>query len=196
MPDYANPYEHWEVEKNIKISQEEIVTITLDLWNIPPEDEFERLRNLGYHDANILLVCFDLSNIASFKNLSERWRPELDHYCKDATKILVGLKSDLEIDSEWLDNNDILVYGYIHSLDYLGLHIINDITLIILSYFANTKDLDILKEMTDGNYAKYMEVSSLKKRNVEEVFTNAVIEFLAPEYNPVKPNRGDCCSVL
>ena len=196
MPDYAKRYENWEVTKDIRISQEETYTVTLDLWNIPPHEEFERIRFLGYRNTDIFLVCFDLSNMQSFKHLSERWRPELDHYCKDATKILVGLKSELEIDSEWMDNNDILVYGYINSLDHLGLHIINDIIRIILSYFASTKDVDIGNEMTNGNYAKYMEVSSLKKRNVEEVFTNAVIEFLAPEYNPVKPNRGDCCSVL
>ena len=82
-------------------------------------------------------------------------------------------------------------------MDYLGLHIINDIIGVILTYFASTKGVDIGKEMSNGDYAKYMDVSSLeKKRNVEEVFTSAVIEFLAPEYNPNQSDRGDCCSVL
>ena len=50
--------------------------------------------------------------------------------------------------------------------------------------------------MSNGNCGKYMEVGSPRKINVQKVFTSAVIELLAPEYNPIEPDGGSVLNIM
>lgn len=184
------------METEIRLNEQRTVEVTLDLCFVVPDEHFDKLRILSYRYCDIALVCFDLSDIDTFKHLSTQWKPELDHHCPDVMRILVGLKCDLEIDARWLNNNDILVYGYIHSLNYLDLHIVSDIIEIILDYFPSRKNMDVAAEMTNGNYVKYMEVSSLKRINIEEVFTTAIVEFLNAKHNANGIDHTGCNCIM
>ena len=74
-------------------------TYSLHIWDTPGQDEFDRLRPLSYQDAKCILLCFELGNRSSFKNIEERWAKEVQYYCKDAKIILVGTKIDLRSSS-------------------------------------------------------------------------------------------------
>lgn len=67
----------------------------LDLWDTAGQDDFDRLRKLCYLDSHLILICFSLDKPESFKNIEGRWKEEVDHFCKDTPRILVGLKADL-----------------------------------------------------------------------------------------------------
>ena len=72
---------------------------SLHIWDTPGQDEFDRLRPLSYQDAKCILLCFELGNRASFKNIEDRWSKEVEYYCKDAKIILIGTKLDLRSSS-------------------------------------------------------------------------------------------------
>ena len=183
---YADPV-------NITIVKE--VTINgdvVDLWDCPGQEQFEifhRLKSIMYRETDIILICFALDNMHSYENISSKWIPEIKHLAPDALKILVGLKSDIKIDRLWV-NNHLLVYGYIHQFKYKDIHIFDDIINVILTYFPT-----INKAMFGDDEMEYMEVSSLRNVNVQEVFDRALVKFLAPE--PIVKSSSNCnCTML
>merc|ERR1719204_1204716 len=70
-------------------------TISLALWDTAGQEEYDRLRPLSYPQTDVFLVCFSLVNESSFKNVGDKWVPEIRHHCPDAPFLLVGTKSDL-----------------------------------------------------------------------------------------------------
>lgn len=52
-------------------------------------------RPLSYPDTDVLLVCFSLENPDSFENITQKWIPEIRHYCPNVPFILVATKKDL-----------------------------------------------------------------------------------------------------
>ena len=182
------------VEENIIIEREVMnngdkMVCTLDLWDTPGQEEFDRLRCLMYRDTHIMLICFALDNIDSYQSISSKWIPEVDYHAPDALKILVGLKSDIKDNSLWVDTH-LLVYGYIHQLRYKNIHILDDIINIIFSYFSSMNGT-----IFGGDDMEYMEVSSLKNVNVQEVFERALIELFEPE--PIVDPGSNCfCTML
>eukprot|EP00058_Branchiostoma_floridae_P005059 XP_002590547.1 hypothetical protein BRAFLDRAFT_86227 [Branchiostoma floridae] len=67
-------------------------------WDTAGQEDYDRLRPLSYPQTDIFLMCFDISNRASFENISEKWFPEVRHFCPDTPIILVGTKNDLRTD--------------------------------------------------------------------------------------------------
>ncbi|CAF2099647.1 unnamed protein product [Rotaria magnacalcarata] len=72
--------------------------ITLTLFDTAGQEDFDRLRPLSYNDTNIVLICFNIDNQTSAKNVTEKWYPEIHHYCATCPIILVGCKKDLRTD--------------------------------------------------------------------------------------------------
>uniref|UniRef100_A0A8I5ZY60 Ras homolog family member D n=2 Tax=Rattus norvegicus TaxID=10116 RepID=A0A8I5ZY60_RAT len=72
--------------------------VRLQIWDTAGQDDYDRLRPLFYPDANVLLLCFDVTNPNSFDNVSNRWYPEVTHFCKGVPIIVVGCKIDLRKD--------------------------------------------------------------------------------------------------
>ncbi|XP_078615509.1 rho-related protein racA-like isoform X1 [Branchiostoma floridae x Branchiostoma japonicum] len=68
-------------------------------WDTAGQEDYDRLRPLSYPQTDIFLMCFDISNRASFENISEKWFPEVRHFCPDTPIILVGTKNDLRTDA-------------------------------------------------------------------------------------------------
>eukprot|EP01090_Pellita_catalonica_P004394 TRINITY_DN1421_c0_g1_i2.p1 TRINITY_DN1421_c0_g1~~TRINITY_DN1421_c0_g1_i2.p1 ORF type:complete len:189 (-),score=38.95 TRINITY_DN1421_c0_g1_i2:76-642(-) len=69
--------------------------IELGLWDTAGQEEYDRLRPLSYANTNVFLICFSMLNKASFENVASKWSAEVDHYCPDVPKLLIGTKSDL-----------------------------------------------------------------------------------------------------
>uniref|UniRef100_A0A8C2LTZ2 Ras homolog family member D n=1 Tax=Cricetulus griseus TaxID=10029 RepID=A0A8C2LTZ2_CRIGR len=72
--------------------------VHLQIWDTAGQDDYDRLRPLFYPDANVLLLCFDVTSPNSFDNVSNRWYPEVTHFCKGVPIIVVGCKTDLRKD--------------------------------------------------------------------------------------------------
>jgi Ras family protein A len=69
--------------------------ITLALFDTAGEEDFDRLRPLSYPDTNVVLICFSVGNSASAVNVSDKWSPEIRHFCDQCPIILVACKTDL-----------------------------------------------------------------------------------------------------
>ncbi|KAH9425722.1 Abl interactor 2, partial [Dermatophagoides pteronyssinus] len=72
------------------------------LWDTAGSEELSRLvsmqnqqRPFSYKNCNVILLCFAIDSIGSFLNVKRKWAPELNHYCPEASIILVGTKKDL-----------------------------------------------------------------------------------------------------
>ncbi|XP_053924878.1 rho-related GTP-binding protein RhoD isoform X1 [Cuculus canorus] len=77
-------------------------TVTIHLWDTAGQEDYDRLRPLSYSDANVVLICFDVTNPNSYNNVVTKWYPEVNHFCKGIPVLLVGCKTDLRQDREVL----------------------------------------------------------------------------------------------
>lgn len=55
-------------------------------------------RPLSYPDTDVVLICFSISNPVSLSNISEKWFPEVKHFCPNIPILLIGTKKDLRQD--------------------------------------------------------------------------------------------------
>lgn len=95
-------------------SHEHLRVFKLNLWDTAGQEEYDRLRPLSYPQTDIFLICFALTERNSFRNVADKWIPELransniesnELYAKYGTLpvLLVGTKADLLADE---DNNE------------------------------------------------------------------------------------------
>ena len=54
-----------------------------------------RVRPLVYPGTSVFLLCFDITNRASFEDIKETWIPEIHHNVPYTPFLLVGNKMDL-----------------------------------------------------------------------------------------------------
>ncbi|NWH76641.1 RHOF protein, partial [Piaya cayana] len=76
--------------------------VTIHLWDTAGQEDYDRLRPLSYSNANVVLICFDVTNPNSYNNIVTKWYPEVNHFCKGIPVLLVGCKTDLRQDREVL----------------------------------------------------------------------------------------------
>ncbi|XP_063015503.1 rho-related GTP-binding protein RhoD [Melospiza melodia melodia] len=76
--------------------------VKIHLWDTAGQEDYDRLRPLSYSDANVVLMCFDVTDSNSFDNILTKWYPEVNHFCKGVPVLLVGCKTDLRQDQEAL----------------------------------------------------------------------------------------------
>ncbi|XP_035217753.1 ras-like GTP-binding protein RHO [Stegodyphus dumicola] len=76
--------------------------VQLALWDTAGQEDYDRLRPLSYPDTDVILMCFSIDNPDSLANISDKWNPEVRHFCPSVPVILVGNKCDLRYDEEAL----------------------------------------------------------------------------------------------
>jgi small GTP-binding protein len=69
--------------------------LTATRWDTAGQEDYDRIRPLSYANADIFLLCFSIINPASFDNVTDKWFPEIKHFCPHARIALVGTKLDL-----------------------------------------------------------------------------------------------------
>jgi len=57
------------------------------------QEDYDRLRPLSYPQTDVFLVCFSINSRTTLENVEGKWLPELNYYCPDAPRVLVGCKS-------------------------------------------------------------------------------------------------------
>lgn len=145
--------------------------IRLNLYDTAGQDDYDRLRPLSYQEANLILVCFDVTNPNSFENVLIKWFPEVKHFCRDVPVILIGCKTDLRKDKECARK----------------LKAMNQVPI------TYTQGEEIRQQM---NAELYLECSAKYQENVEDIFREATKRALA--FNKKRRNykRKKKCVVL
>ncbi|KAJ3413208.1 GTP-binding protein Rho1 [Chytridiales sp. JEL 0842] len=156
-------------------------TVELSLWDTAGQEEYDRLRPLSYPGSDIVLMTFSIAAPETCWNIRDRWSPEINHFLKDAPRIVVGLKKDLRSD----------------------MNIITELKKANQKPITPEEGEKIAKEV---GAERYMECSARSGEGVEEIFTLAakislkarkkstLNEMLAPEEDsmegkdiPLKP---------
>ncbi|XP_006891634.1 PREDICTED: cell division control protein 42 homolog [Elephantulus edwardii] len=68
---------------------------TLGLFDTAGQEDYDRLRPLSYPQTDVFLVCFSVVSPSSFKNVKEKWVPEITYHCPKTPFLLVGTQIDL-----------------------------------------------------------------------------------------------------
>ncbi|EFA75528.1 Rho GTPase [Heterostelium album PN500] len=75
----------------------------LGLWDTAGQEDFDRLRPLGYNNTDVFLICYSVVNPPSYANVYDKWLGEITHYtCQNIPIVLVGTQTDLRTDPEVL----------------------------------------------------------------------------------------------
>ncbi|CAF0921077.1 unnamed protein product [Rotaria sp. Silwood1] len=75
-------------------------TVDLALFDTAGQEDFDRLRPLSYPDTNVIIMCFSVDNPVSAASITEKWIPEVRHFCGSCPIILVACKVDLRTDPQ------------------------------------------------------------------------------------------------
>ncbi|CAF1319325.1 unnamed protein product [Adineta steineri] len=68
----------------------------LQIWDTAGQDRFKCVVSSFYRNANGVVICFDLTDVESFRNV-HNWFEEVKRYCPEQTPVfLIGTKSDLK----------------------------------------------------------------------------------------------------
>ncbi|KAI6192441.1 Rho-related GTP-binding protein RhoU [Aphelenchoides fujianensis] len=69
--------------------------IQIDLSDTSGDPEFDSLRPLSFAEANVFLLCFKVTDNASWNSLTDHWLPEIRAVAPHVPVILVGTQEDL-----------------------------------------------------------------------------------------------------
>uniref|UniRef100_A0A8D8M0G1 Ras-related protein Rac1 n=1 Tax=Cacopsylla melanoneura TaxID=428564 RepID=A0A8D8M0G1_9HEMI len=133
----------------------------MGLWDTAGQEEYDRIRPLSYPQSDLILICFSVVDPNSFKNVRNKWYPEVSHFCPDVPFILVGTKIDLREDQEEIDK---LLKKKQSPVLY-------------------TEGVSMAKEI---GAVKYMECSALSQRGLKTIFDEAIRTVLIPIERPKK----------
>ncbi|XP_034090071.1 rho-related GTP-binding protein RhoF [Gymnodraco acuticeps] len=145
--------------------------IKLNLYDTAGQDDYDRLRPLSYQEANLILVCFDVTNPTSYENVLIKWHPEVKHFCRDTPVILIGCKTDLRKDKECSRK----------------LKAMNQVPV------TYTEGEETRQQM---NAELYLECSAKHQENVEDIFREATKRTLAFNRKQKNNKRRKNCVVL
>uniref|UniRef100_A0A3B1IPW0 Ras homolog family member F n=1 Tax=Astyanax mexicanus TaxID=7994 RepID=A0A3B1IPW0_ASTMX len=122
--------------------------IQLNLYDTAGQDDYDRLRPLSYQNADLILICYDVTNPTSYENVIIKWYPEVHHFCRDVPKILIGCKTDLRKDKEKM----------------------RKLRAVEQEPITYTQGEETQKQM---NAELYLECSAKYRENVEDIFKEA-----------------------
>lgn len=80
--------------KSIELPERPDDKITLQIWDLAGQDQFQSVRPLFYSGAKVIVYVFDLTRKNSLFNLF-KWKAEIDEIVGSIPCILVGNKLDL-----------------------------------------------------------------------------------------------------
>ena len=129
-----------------KFMVEGLPPVNLELWDLQFREDYQRLRQHFYTKTDVFILCFSLVDPTTLDNIENRWVNEIKFVCPKTPLILVGLKSDLRDEFDQKPNE-------------------------FMSTVPYAKGIEIAKKI---KACTYIECSALKRKNLTEVFENAV----------------------
>ncbi|ESO82046.1 hypothetical protein LOTGIDRAFT_223513 [Lottia gigantea] len=73
----------------------ETYKIQITIWDTSGDAGYDRVRPLSYSEADLVMVCFSVTDMESLENVVSKWLPEVREYCPKQPIMLVGCKTDL-----------------------------------------------------------------------------------------------------
>ena len=84
------------VDFKIRTIEIEDKIVKIQIWDTAGQERFRTITSSYYRGAHGVIVVYDVTDQASFKNASQQWLREIDRYaCENVNKLLVGNKCDL-----------------------------------------------------------------------------------------------------
>ncbi|KAG2377925.1 hypothetical protein C9374_009010 [Naegleria lovaniensis] len=77
-------------------------TVLLNLWDTAGQEDYDRIRPLSYPETDVFILAYSVVNPDSYHNVRVKWFRELKHHCPNSPFILVGTKTDLRDNVEFL----------------------------------------------------------------------------------------------
>ncbi len=74
--------------------------LCINIMGLSGGDGYAKMRAIAYRGTQVFIMCFSLTNRASFENVRTMWRPELGAIAPRAPIVLVGTKADLKSKGE------------------------------------------------------------------------------------------------
>ncbi|QRV86672.1 small guanosine triphosphatase family (GTPase)-like Ras family protein [Ceratobasidium sp. AG-Ba] len=74
--------------------------VELALWDTAGQEEYDRLRPLSYPESDVILIVFSVDFPTSLANVTDKWFPEVAHFCENTPLLLVATKTDLRGDEQ------------------------------------------------------------------------------------------------
>ena len=98
-PEYISGHDFsHKMIRQIQKSDNETVCTTVELFDTAGQDDYDRLRPLGYLNSHIFILCFSVTLIESFERVMSKWITEIrDHMGFSIPVVLMGTRSDLRL---------------------------------------------------------------------------------------------------
>lgn len=146
--------------------------VSLAIFDSAGQEDYANLRPLSYPGTDCFLLCFSLVSQTSLSNVKSVWVPELKKHCPDTPIILVGTKSDLRTDQQ-----------YLAEMSKRGLETVS------------TQQGQML--CNEIGAAAYVECSAMTQENLKAVFDQALLAWTKHrEEMRKKRQQKDCCNVM
>ena len=80
------------MDKTIKYKN---INIKLQIWDTSGQEKFRSIARNFYRNSDAIFIVFDLNNKDTYNSIKQ-WINDVEEYCPNIKKILLGNKSDLE----------------------------------------------------------------------------------------------------
>ncbi|KAF2501206.1 ras-domain-containing protein [Lophium mytilinum] len=78
--------------------------VEVSMWDTMGQEDYDRLRPLGYPGTHVVLIMFSLVNPDSLDNIQEKWISEILHFLPGVPYILVGNYKDVVNDPKEIED--------------------------------------------------------------------------------------------
>jgi Ras-related protein Rab-1A len=105
----------------IKIHQYNDLEVKLQIWDSGGgRERYQTISSAYYRGADAVIVCFDLTNEESFKNLGIWIQQIKKHASKDVLTFLIGTKADL-VEEQKISQDRISLFSHENKMNYFPL---------------------------------------------------------------------------
>jgi len=125
----------------------------VSLWDTAGQEDYDRIRPLSYPDTDMFLILLPIVHCGEYHTLERiktKWIPEITHHCPNVPYLIIGTKSDLKDDEEYITKS-------------------KEKKLFEILDFEKTS-----KWALDNGAMKYLECSSMKLQGLQEIFHEIV----------------------
>ena len=63
--------------------------INLEIWDTPGQKKFRILHRVLYQNVDVIILVYDITNVASFQELNNYWINEIKNYFQNSSSILL-----------------------------------------------------------------------------------------------------------
>ncbi|CAI2380695.1 unnamed protein product [Moneuplotes crassus] len=161
MPDGHIPtvFENYTVA--VKVDDQ---VVSLSLWDTAPHEEYDRLRPLSYPGTDVFIICYSVTDSKSFKNVMDKWVPEIKKNCSPTPIVLVGNKIDADKDKSNMHES-----------------------------ISNTRSSNTMESCCDvldqNDISSIITTSAATKENLDHLFETVIKVAIKHKYKSEEPNK-------